>query len=246
MFLYSTRHYLEMEIEKKLIVFMLFLTIVSPIVFAEIISPNQERTCTGGKCTETIHGSSQFYNDAGTWKNISDYTSLTFTADGFNISYGKQEIIFDPVVNYSGTIYSWSSLPAIVKSFAVKKFESTKYPSRYKWTFNLSVPVSIQNVGFNITRNTTPISISGLSVTTQDGLLVDFSDIVQSTNYTVSNSGSIIWISNLKGDLKIYLDPIVTINAGNSTGNGTSKAFKGGSSNDPPTAVDAGTEYSTT
>jgi len=142
MFLYSTRHYLEMEIEKKLIVFVLFLTLASPITFAEIISSNQKRTCTGGRCTESIYGAPIFAKDSsGQWVNSSDVFIITRDSDDIIFHYdgieGKFNITFESGAIYNGNYFSMATIKSNFPQLNFN-FPSTKERTRYKYAVNIT------------------------------------------------------------------------------------------------------------
>src|SRR3990167_9555808 len=195
-----------------------------------IVDSNTIEKVTGKTHIATVSAAPQFtQNNAGTWINITDYINLSLTANGLNVSWEDGYVTLEPMVNYSGTVYTWSQIPLPLRTAIVNKYDTIKERGHHKWAFNVSkIPNALKNnvngIGFQVIRNTTPVSFDTTSLIANNKVALDFSDVLDSFNLSISNATT-VWITNVSGLNEIYIDPIVTINASNATISGaTSKS----------------------
>ena len=219
-----------MEIEKKLIVFVLFLTLASPITFAEIISSNQKRTCTGGRCTESIYGAPIFAKDSsGQWVNSSDVFIITRDSDDIIFHYdgieGKFNITFESGAIYNGNYFSMATIKSNFPQLNFN-FPSTKERTRYKYAVNIT-NINATSINPNLIESITltykthsGFTLSQLrtetgSFTARNIMNLAFNDLLES-GFTISTNLSErrIYIGNITANIvngSLFLDPTVTI-----------------------------------
>jgi len=235
----------------RYLIVLIFVVIMSQMAMAEIISPNQERTCVNGRCTESIYGAPVFAKDSsGQWVNSSDVLSITRDSDDIIFHYNGIEGNFN-ITFESGAIYNGNYFPmATVKSNFPQlnfNFPSSKERTRHKYAVNIT-NINATSINPNLIESITltykthsGFTLSQLrtetgSFTARNIMNLAFSDLLDS-GFTISTNISErrIYIGNISANIvngNLFLDPTVTII--NETGNMTAyHADTNGDCDDP-------------
>ena len=246
-----------MILKKSLFIALILIVFASTIVSAEITSPNQERTCVDGRCTESIYGAPIFAKDSsGQWVNSSDVLSITRDSDDIIFHYNGIEGNFN-ITFESGAIYNGNYFPmATVKSNFPQlnfNFPSSKERTRHKYAVNIT-NINATSINPNLIESITLTykTHSGFTLSqlrTETGSFVArnimnlaFDDLLDS-GFTISTNISErrIYIGNISANIvdgSLFLDPTITILA-----NGTGMKAYWASVSSKPTTLLAGTEF---
>jgi len=171
-----------------------------------------------GTYTNIIYTSNMYLPDEnGTWRNITDV--VKFGHNGYNLTlnwYNYSVELEIGVVTNSGANYSMAKIKDLYPSADFSKF-ITKYPSRYKWGINATIPDSVSsNIKYiyihlasaeNLTWD--DVEIAGESIAVKN-IKFDYSDILDQ-GFTLSlYDRRTVLIGNVTDKTNIFIDPFVT------------------------------------